>query len=297
LASFPALDLTWRSGIEAAALDALQERLHSALDEFSPQAIHDHESADGWRVFFRSAQQRNQAADALQSLDDVTSVATIDIEDDQWARRSQANLTPIQVGRITVTPPWHVDDVSGHEWLKSAGGAHSDHPPPLVIVIDPSTGFGTGHHETTRLCLTLLQELDLAGRTAIDVGTGSGILAIAAARLGAAGVVAFDEDPEALRNARENVERNGVSGSVEVREADLASFSATPAPVVIANITASVLQRFVDRLSSLVEPGGVLIASGFSPAEADDVAGAFAMVVDREVTEGDWAALRLRSPA
>ena len=259
--------------------------------------IHDHESADGWRVFFRSAQQRNQAADALQSLDDVTSVATVDIEDDQWARRSQANLTPIQVGRITVTPPWHADDVSGHEWLKCAGGAHSDNPPPLVIVIDPSTGFGTGHHETTRLCLILLQELDLAGRTAIDVGTGSGILAIAAARLGATRVVAFDEDPEALRNARENVERNGVSGSVAVREADLANFSATPAPVVIANITAAVLQRFADRLSNLVEPDGVLIASGFSQAEVDDVAGAFGMAVDREVTEGDWAALMLRSPA
>ena len=296
MASFPALDLTWRSGLEAAALEALHERLHATLDEFSPQAIHDHESADGWRVFFRSTLQRNLAADALKSLDDLTSVATIEIEDDEWARRSQANLTPIQVGRITVTPPWHVDDVSGREGPPPAGRSHSDSA-PLVIVIDPSTGFGTGHHETTRLCLILLQELDLAGRTAIDVGTGSGILAIAAARLGATRVVAFDEDPEALRNARENVERNGVSGSVAVREADIANFSATPAPVVIANITAAVIQRFADRLSNLVEPDGVLIASGFSPAEVDDVVSAFALAVGREVTEGDWAALMLRSPA
>jgi ribosomal protein L11 methyltransferase len=270
--------------------------LHAALDEFSPQAIHDHESADGWRVFFRSAQQRDQAADALQSIDDLTSVAAVEIEDDEWARRSQANLTPIQVGRITVTPPWHVDDVSGREGLRSACGSHNASA-PLVIVIDPSTGFGTGHHETTRLCLTLLQELDLAGRTAIDVGTGSGVLAIAAARLGAARVVAFDDDPEALRNARENVERNGVSGSVQVLEADLANFSATPSPVVIANITAAVLQRFADRLAILLQPGGVLIASGFSPAEVDDVVSAFAMAVDRRVTEGAWAALMLRSPA
>ncbi len=283
MASFPALDLTWRSGIEASSLEALHEQLHALLDEFSPQAIHDHESADGWRVFFRTHEQRDDAARALRSsaVDDIALIAPVDVADDEWARRSQANLTPIKVGRIVVTPPWHVTTDSEH----------------IVIVIDPSTGFGTGHHETTRLCLSLLQDHDLAGRAVIDVGTGSGVLAIAAAQLGAARVVAFDEDPEALRNARENVARNGVTACVDVREGNLATFDNEPAPVVVANITAAVLQRHAARLASLVERRGVLIASGFSPAESDEVAHAFRFEIVRSQSERDWAALVLRSPA
>jgi ribosomal protein L11 methyltransferase len=283
LASFPALDLSWRSGLEASSLEALHEQLHALLDEFSPQAIHDHESADGWRVFFRTHEQRDDAARVLRSsgVDDISLIAPVDVADDEWARRSQANLTPISVGRIVVTPPWHVTTGSDH----------------IVIVIDPSTGFGTGHHETTRLCLSLLQDQDLAGRAVIDVGTGSGVLAIAAAQLGAGRVVAFDEDPEALRNARENVARNGVEGCVDLREANLATFDIAPAPVVVANITAAVLHRHAARLASLVERRGVLIASGFSPAEADDVAHAFRLEIVRSQIERDWAAVVLRSPA
>jgi ribosomal protein L11 methyltransferase len=283
LASFPALDLSWRSGIEASSLEALHERLHALLDEFSPQAIHDHESADGWRVFFRTHEQRDDAARALRSsaVYDIALIAPVDVADDEWARRSQANLTPITVGRIVVTPPWHVTTDSEH----------------IVIVIDPSTGFGTGHHETTRLCLSLLQGEDLAGRAVIDVGTGSGVLAIAAAQLGAGRVVAIDEDPQALRNARENVARNGVAACVDVREANLATFDNEPAPVVVANITAAVLQRHAARLASLVERRGVLIASGFSAAEADDVAHAFRFEIVRSQSERDWAAVVLRSPA
>ena len=139
-------------------------------------------------------------------------------------------------------------------------------------MIDPSTGFGTGHHETTRLCLSLLQTIELAGRRVIDVGTGSGVLAIAAAKLGAASVVALDEDPEALRNARENVARNDVAASVDVREADLATYQGHAGSVVVANLTGAVIQRHAGRLARLVEPGGALIVSGFSPSEAIDIA-------------------------
>ena len=284
MASAPALDLTWRSGIEASSLAALHERLHALLDAFSPQAIHDHDSDDGWRVFFRTGPRRDAAIDALLAArdSDITLIGSVDVPDEDWARRSQANLAAIKVGRIVVTPPWHAEN------LDLEPGSHA-------IVIDPSTGFGTGHHETTRLCLTMLQALDLTGRRVIDVGTGSGILAIAAALLGAASVTAFDEDPEALRNARENVEGNGVSALVDVREANLATFTHPQATVVVANITAAVLQRYAKRLAGLVEPGGVLLASGFSPDEIDHVAAAFPFGIERTSREGDWAALALRS--
>jgi ribosomal protein L11 methyltransferase len=300
LDKFPALDLSWRSGIAAPALDALHERLHALLDDFTPLAIHDHETAEGWRVFFRAGAQRDGAADLLSaSFDpDIVLVVPVDVADDEWARKSQASLTAIRVGRIVVAPPWQL----GAD-LPPEGGSHGDTTlepvasafrRKIVIVIDPSTGFGTGHHETTRLCLSLLQELDLKGRDVIDVGTGSGVLAIAAVLLGARHATAFDEDPEALRNARENVARNGVSASVDVREADLATFEGQPATVVVANITAAVLERHAARLATLVAPGGAFVASGFSPSEAADVAAAFAFDVERQLTEGDWGALLLR---
>ena len=220
--SFAALDLRWRSGPGAPERRTC-ELLHAQLDEFEPQAIHDDESADGWRVFFRSARHRDDAAAALRATlgDRLLTITAVDVPDEEWARRSQANLTAIRVGRIVVAPPWHDSTASPPE-LKPADG-------DIAIVIDPSTGFGTGHHETTRLCLSLLQSIELRDRRVIDVGTGSGVLAIAAAKLGAASVVAFDEDPEALRNARENVARNDVAELVEVREAMLSSFQVEPA--------------------------------------------------------------------
>jgi ribosomal protein L11 methyltransferase len=280
LASVPALDLQWSSGADA---EETIELVHALLDDFDPQAIHD--APSGWRVFFKTAQHRESAALALARslagrLDTITPV---DVADEEWARRSQANLTAVRVGRLTVAPPWDIPTSSD-----TSDG---------VIVIDPSTGFGTGHHETTRLCLALLQDLPLAGTRVADVGTGSGVLAIGAARLGAASVVAMDEDPEALRNARENVTRNGVSAVVDVREADLAEFQADPADVVLANLTAGVLERHAGRLAGLVADGGVLIVSGFSPTEADVVVRCFPFPVVRTMDEGEWSAALMQKAA
>ena len=293
MASFPALDLQWRSGPDVAEL---VELLYAQIDEFEPQAIHDHESADGWRVFFRSPLQRDAAVEALRSSfgHRLIAMSPVNVADEEWARRSQANLSSIRVGRIVVAPPWDAPDPILPAYDLSPTPVSIRHSADLLIVIDPSTGFGTGHHETTRLCLTLLQSLDLTGRRAIDVGTGSGVLAIAAAKLGASSVIAIDEDPEALRNARENVDRNSVTGIVDVREADLASFNCEPAEVVVANLTRAVIQRHAGHLAGLVEPGGSLIVSGFSVAEASDIRRALARPAERQLSEGDWAACSFR---
>jgi ribosomal protein L11 methyltransferase len=289
LADFPALDLQWRSGPESPELDVLRELIHAVLDEFEPQAVHDHESADGWRVFFKTAGHRDSAAATLSAAlgDRLVTVSRIDVPDEEWARRSQTNLTAIRVGRIIVAPPWdEAATVAQAQPVPDSIGHSGD----LLIVIDPSTGFGTGHHETTRLCLSLLQGLELAGRRVIDVGTGSGVLAIASAKLGASSVVAFDEDPEALRNARENVARNNVAIIVSVREANLASFEAESASLVVANLTGAVIQKYAGRLARLVQPGGALIVSGFAASEAADIARTLGRRPEREMAEGDWAA-------
>jgi ribosomal protein L11 methyltransferase len=128
----------------------------------------------------------------------------------------------------------------------------------------------------------------------VDVGTGSGVLAIAAAKLGAAHVTAIDNDSDAIANARENAERNDVHRIVDVRKADVKALDTPPADVVLANLTAAVLQRAAADLQRLTARGGALIVSGFGPDELKAVSGAVNAQVVREAREGDWAAARLR---
>jgi len=258
-------------------------------------------------VFFRDAVHRDGAAAALRRLEIHPSLTltSLDVPDENWARRSQANLRAITVGRITVAPPWDVPDAASQ--LSDPGSRITDPvtdpqrhgswiPDPvtdhIVIVIDPSMGFGTGHHQTTRLCLSLLQSIEIAGRRLVDVGTGSGVLAIAAAKLGARSVTAMDNDSDALHNARENVERNAVI--VEIVQADLAAFTAAPADIVVANLTAAVLRQHASTLRRLVAPHGVLIVSGFSPEELTDVTASFDAREVRTAAEAEWAAAMLR---
>ncbi len=281
MARSPALDLRFAPGPGAGSL---QDLLYAELDAFEPVAIQDHDAGDGWRVFFSTRAQRQAAAAALAFAlgGQVLDIAAVDVDDEDWARRSQAALTAIRVGRITVAPPWDMPSMAPNE---------------LLIVIDPSMGFGTGHHASTRLCLELLQQVDLRGKRMVDVGTGSGVLAIAAVKLGAASVAALDNDPDALQNARENIARNDLDmGVIDARQADLSMMSEAPADVVTANLTGAVLRKYTGVLVPLVRPGGFLIVSGFSPDESPDVVRALGLAVAQEKREGEWVAARLEVP-
>ena len=262
--------------------------LYAELDAFEPVAIQEREAGDGWRVFFRSAADRNGARGALASEfgNALLHLAAIEVDDEDWARRSQASLTAVRVGRIIVAPPW-----SNH----SDPGSRTPDPDLITIVIDPSTGFGTGHHASTRLCLELLQKRDLTGVRVIDVGTGSGVLALAAWKLGAAHVIAIDNDPDALKNARDNVNANGGADAITISEVDLSNVSLDPADVVIGNLTGAILQRHASMLRRLVVPDGTFIVSGFTVEEQEDVFHAFSANGHEVVREGEWIAAVLRN--
>ncbi len=223
--------------------------MYAAIDDFSPTALE--ERTDSIRVFFSTTSARDNAQSALAP---EFQVAAIDVPDEDWARRSQADLQPVTVGRLTISP---------------RVTASSD-----VIVITPSMGFGTGHHATTRLCLAALQTLDLSNASVLDVGTGSGVLAIAADRLGAARAIGIDHDQDAVQAARENLALNPTARRVSFAVADLRTTALPRAGVVTANLTGALLMETAADLLGAVEDSGTLIVSGLLASERDEVVGA-----------------------
>ena len=249
------------------------------VDEFGPTAVEEHD--DLLRIFFSTTTMRDAAVAALGAEFDV---AAVDVVDEDWARRSQGDLQPITVGRLTITP--------NPQALIPNPYAHT-----VTITIPASMGFGTGHHATTRLCLTALQEIDLNGRFVLDLGTGSGVLAIAASRLGAARALGIDHDPDAIQSARENLTLNPAAHHVELDVADLADGPLPAADVVTANLTGALLVRSAPALLDAVRPGGFAILSGLLAHERDEVIRAFApatVIWERE--EDGWVGLTMKKP-
>lgn len=200
---------------------------------------------------------------------------------DDWADRWQDFHKPLLVGdRLWLRPSWE---------LPREG--------TLDVVVDPGRAFGTGAHPTTRICLEMLLELSDAGEGSgalVDLGTGSGVLAIAAAKLGWAPVRAYDYEQAAVELATANAMGNEVA--VEVERVDLRRCLPDLAPTVVTNMTAPVLTAVANQLASGELPR-TLVCSGLLPSELDDVAEAFAPCGLRPVDsrrEGDWAGLLLR---
>ena len=278
---------------EGATLD--DDTLALVFDDYPLTAI---ESPDPrrHRLFFVDSDERDAALIALtHRFASAARVTAVDVEDDGWATKVQAALQAVRVGGLVIAPPWDV--AHALEIASSRGVEAADSSPARLIVIEPSTGFGTGHHQSTRLCLRALQRLDLRDRAVIDVGTGSGVLAIAAAVLGATTIVAVDNDADALEAARRNMDLNAVAGRVTLQQAGLADYSAPPADVVVANLTVSILTRFVGTLTELVAPDALLVVGGFTSDQVSLVLDAFSgwTAVARD-DEDDWVGLTLRRP-
>jgi len=272
---YPALLIAWPSAPDTGAVDLML----AALDDTGPLGLE--ETATGIRVFFRDAAARDAAAGLAAAASPMVICTSLNVPDEDWAARSQAALTPIRVGQMVVAPPW------------AATPPEDGH----LLIINPAMGFGTGHHASTRLCLDLMQRLPLAGADVIDVGTGSGVLAIAAWRLGAARVTAIDHDADAVASAHENVALNGAGDAITVIQGDLMAHRGASAHLVTANLTGAVLCREAQAVARLARPGGAIVLSGILTEEAGQVVAAFAQTgwpVEATVTEDEWTGLLLR---
>ncbi|RCK80846.1 MAG: Ribosomal protein L11 methyltransferase [Candidatus Ozemobacter sibiricus] len=194
-----------------------------------------------------------------------------------WMAGFRQYFQPLRVGKgILVCPPWNVPDDQTR----------------LKLLIDPGMAFGTGTHETTRLCLMLLEETAPPGGRFLDLGSGSGILAFYLLRRGAAAVIAVEKEGPAVENLRKNAELNQITTGLEVRCADLSGFSPPwPADGLVANLTSPLLREFLPRFAEWVKPEGWGIFSGVNTANAGLVRSSFEPAgwrLDREITEGEW---------
>jgi ribosomal protein L11 methyltransferase len=255
----------------------VSEVLQAALVDYDATAV-DERSPDDWRVFFTSAEERDRAAAGLRIEFPEVTFEPVDVPDENWAARSQASLRAVRVGRLVVAPPWDVSATDDE----------------LVIVIQPSMGFGTGHHATTRLCLAALQHIGGGGHTVIDVGTGSGVLAIAASLLGASRSVGIDDDADAIAAAQENLELNP-RADVTLMVADLRLVDLGAADLVFANLTGGLLIAAAPILQDLTARQGRLVVSGLMVTEEADVLAAFIpWQVEHRAQEDEWVCLVLR---
>ena len=201
------------------------------------------------------------------------------VEDRVWEREWLKDFKPRRHGRRL--------------WICPGGQP----PPPgedsdaVIVWLDPGLAFGTGTHATTALCLEWLDEVPLAGARLLDVGSGSGILSVAALKLGAGHALAIDIDPQALIASRENAERNGVADRLAVRDAALPWGSGYD--IVVANILAEPLLQLSGAIAGAIRPGGGIVLSGLLASQADAVAAAYAPWFDMEAARirDDWAAL------
>ena len=206
-----------------------------------------------------------------------------EVQEEDWASAWKEHFQPVKIGeRVVIKPTWR-------EYTAGKGD--------VVIELDPGMAFGTGTHHTTVMCLRMLEDTLQPGATVFDIGTGSGILAVAAAKLGAGAVRAVDLDPLAVRVATENIAINKVAAIVTASQGDLLSGVDGQADIIVANIIADVIVQMAPAVPGRLSDGGLLIAGGIIADRLGDVTKALlsnGLTLERVAEEGCWVTMLAR---
>ncbi len=272
------------------AFELVDEGLGARVDTTRPATVRAYIPADNPAAAEIAVRQAETALSHLQAfgLRPIGNIRTRLVAEADWADAWKAYFPVMRVGeRLVIKPTWR---------------RHRAAPGDLILALDPGMAFGTGLHPTTRLCLAAVEAAaadgEMEGARVLDVGCGSGILAIAAARLGAASVLGVDTDPIAIEATVANARRNHLVRQISARAGSLPS-GEPPYDVVLANLIASVLIVLAGALRDEMRPGGLLLASGiFADREAAvaDALGAAGLDVLERTVEGEWVALAVRRP-
>ena len=270
------------------AFELVDEGLGARVDGTRPAVVRGYVPAGDSGAAERAVADTTQALGHLQAfgLRPIGQLRTRIVAEGDWAEAWKEHFPVLRIGRrIIIRPTWR---------------RHRAEPGDIVLELDPGMAFGTGLHPTTRLCLAALEGSADAGRvdsaTVLDVGCGSGILTIAATKLGAARVLAVDTDPLAVEATEANARRNGVATLVAARRGSLPTGDG-PFDIVLANLIASLLVELALPLRDELRTGGTLLAAGIFVDREGDVRDAFAAAaldVLERTTEGDWVALEAR---
>ena len=267
------------------AFELVEEGLGARLDPTRPSIVRAYVPARDPAAAEAAAAEASEALGHLQAfgLRPISDLTTRLVHEPDWAEAWKAHFPVLRVGRRLVIRP---------TWL-----THDPRPGDVVLDLDPGMAFGTGLHPTTRLCLAALESVAdrgaLADATVLDVGCGSGILAIAAAKLGAAQILGVDTDPIAVEATLANAATNGLAGRIDARLGSVPTGDG-PRDVILANLIAGVLVALAGGLRDDVRVGGTVLASGIFVDREDDVREAFGSVglrATNRTAEGDWVAL------
>jgi ribosomal protein L11 methyltransferase len=245
------------------------------------------ERDDGTLVTFAPDEARAEAlvAQLGREIDPSAETQRRLLEPVDWTTRWRDGLGPRRFGRLTVVPSWVPEAAN---------------PDQSTVILDPESAFGSGEHGSTRAALVLLEQLLQPGQLVLDLGSGSGILAIAAVKLGAVRAIGIETDPEANRVGLRNADRNGVAGSVEFLEGDAGALAPLvgPADLILSNILRTANTALLPSITRALQPGGLAIFSGMEYTEASEFRQALGEAkfdLVREVVDSGWWAVAGRT--
>ncbi|MEG1963634.1 MAG: 50S ribosomal protein L11 methyltransferase [Clostridia bacterium] len=254
--------------------DYVEEHLLERTEEVLVKGYYKFENFEA--IYHTIFEQINLLKGSFGSLEILVS----EVDDTEWLENWKKFYQPMQIGNFVVVPQW------------------INYPPKnkdIIVKINPGMAFGTGSHESTRMCLQIIDSIDMHGKFVIDVGTGSGILGIASLKAGAKACNMYDIDEEAIKSAKQNAQLNGITNAV-IEQANLLDKANLVADVIIANITADILIALSNNLYKFLKVGGDMILSGIIKAYKQQVKTAYeqrGFVLKKEINEGEWCALHL----